>query len=341
MTSVPGRRRGGGVRLSALALPLSCILVLSGCAVLPGAVSTQRIPDDTPAVNLDQVPFYPQTAYDCGPAALAEILTYAGAPARPKELEPRTYVPDRQGTLQTELLSQARVAGRLAYRVPGSLDALTQELQAGNPVLILQNLGLSWAPRWHYAVVVAVEPESDTLVLRSGTRREHRIAADVFDRTWARGGRWAMVATPPGRLPATAQPLTTFRAMADLEGTSGVKRALPYWRAARQRWPRQGRMALGLANAEYNTGDVEAAAAVLRDASTRSGDHKGEILNNLAVIEAELGHRKAAIAAAESAVAQGGDNVERFRETLTEVRCGESGTTGCGPAETKQAAGTH
>ena len=52
-------------------------LLLSGCAVNPAL----RIADEvTGTVVLGDVPFHPQTDYQCGPAALATILGASGVP---------------------------------------------------------------------------------------------------------------------------------------------------------------------------------------------------------------------------------------------------------------------
>lgn len=43
----------------------------------------------------------------------------------------------------------ARRHGAVAYVLPDRLDALLEEITAGHPVVVLQNLGLQWIPSWH------------------------------------------------------------------------------------------------------------------------------------------------------------------------------------------------
>ncbi|WP_440997521.1 PA2778 family cysteine peptidase [Arhodomonas sp. SL1] len=305
---------GGPHRLAAVVLAA----VLAGCSTLPE--ERTRLSGDAGRVELEAVPFYPDTAHYCGPAALATTLEWSGHETSPEALAERIYLPEREGALQAEVKAAARSAGRLAYEIQGRLSAIAAELAAGQPVMVLQNLALSWWPRWHYAVVVGLEPDTGELVLRSGERRRHRLGRETFLRTWARGDYWALVTPPPGALPASAEPRPLFRALAELEESAAPAAALPYWASATERWPEQGRLAVGHANAAYATGDLQEARRVLEAAAGRVADHRGVVWNNLAQLAAELGDRDAAIRAAERAVAIGGPRVERFRETLKGVR---------------------
>ena len=85
-----------------------------------------------------------------------------------------------------------------------TLTALLEEIAAGNPVLVLQNLGLDVAPVWHYAVVVGYDLDRQILVLRSGTTPRRITGLAKFERTWERSEYWGMVITPNDRVPVTA-----------------------------------------------------------------------------------------------------------------------------------------
>lgn len=302
-----------------MAVALAAAVVLGACAGIPE--QRAALARETTATELDAVPFFPDTANYCGPAALATTLEWSGYETSPEALGGALFIPERKGSLQPEMLATARRAGRLAYEIPGRLAAVQRELRAGHPVIVLQNLAFGWWPRWHYAVVVGLYPDDGAVVLRSGERRRHRIGFGTFLHTWARAEYWAMVTPAPGELPATAEPRSLFQALASLEGTSGVEPAIPYWRAAAARWPQSGAYAVGLANAVYANGNTQAAREVLTAALPRVSEGKGVVWNNLANIEAERGDLAEAEAAAESAIAAGGPHVEQFRDTLADIRC--------------------
>lgn len=295
---------------------------LGGCATVtappPSAASAPSAPT---AIELAEVPFHPQREHQCGPAALATVLGWSGVDVAPDQLSSKLYIPAREGTLQHELVAQTRRHERLAYPLTPEPAAILAELAAGNPVLVLQNLGLSWLPYWHYAVVVGYEPERDRFILRSGTQERHLSRRSTFLRTWSRAGNWALVVTPPGEIPASAEPAPYLRVVLDLERSGAQAAALAGYRAGVERWPHDAGLALGLGNAYYAAGRPERAAQVFR-AATERGAASGLIYHNLAYVLTELGEREAALAAAERAVAAGGTHAPEFRRTLRKIRAG-------------------
>ncbi|HET8700476.1 MAG TPA: PA2778 family cysteine peptidase, partial [Nitrococcus sp.] len=250
---------------------------------------------------------------------------WSGADADPERLSAALYLPAKQGTLQAELLARARRSKRLAYIIPPQWSALLRELESRHPVLVLQNLGLSWYPVWHYAVVIGIEPASGNLVLRSGSERRHVVAVETFARTWARAQHWGIVVLPPGELPATATAPRLFRSLADLEASSDPATALPSWWAAVARFPKDGRLALGLTNALYQGGQLATAAAVLKEALAHRADWTAVLYNNLAQIEADRGNWDTAEAAAVQAVRLGGPFLSTAQATLQTIQCRRAG----------------
>ena len=134
--------------------------LLGGCAVQTQALRASP-PSDLPVrAELEATPFYPQTEYQCGPAALATVLGAAGIAADPGTLAEQVFLPARTGTLQIEMVAGARRQGAVATRIPPTLTAALHEVAAGRPVAVLLNLGLSWYPLWHYAVLIGYDLDS-------------------------------------------------------------------------------------------------------------------------------------------------------------------------------------
>jgi predicted Zn-dependent protease len=292
------------------------LLAISGCASRP---PLPRV-DQLQTVELEAVPFYPQRRYQCGPAALATVLGWSGLSVTPDALKDAVFIPGREGSLQPELRAQARRHGRLAYRLAPQADKLFAELAAGHPVLVLQNLALSWWPVWHYAVVVGFDAERGEVLLRSGTTRRHSVPLTTFMRTWQRAGSWALVALPPDRLPVTADPASFFSAAYDLERTGQPAAAAVAYRAGLERWPQQAELGLALANLHHVAGEIEPAAHVLQ-AVVAAGAEEAVVYNNLALLLANLGRWREAEAAARTAVDRGGAFAAEFQDTLERIRC--------------------
>src|SRR5205823_3222256 len=76
-----------------------CAALLSGCASLWPQTAQLRegLPPGLPErVELTQVPFFPQSEYQCGPAALAIVLASFGAKVTPEELVLRSGITERE-----------------------------------------------------------------------------------------------------------------------------------------------------------------------------------------------------------------------------------------------------
>lgn len=247
------------LRLAAL---LGLTVLLSACAGraphTPDASSLAHLPDQ---VWLQDVPFHAQDAYQCGPASLAMMLNYRHVAATPDALKERVYLPERQGTLQVEMVSAARERDLLVYPLEKKLEAIMTELDAGNPVLVMQNLAFNWYPQWHYAVVIGYDLPAREMIVHSGLNAAQREPFNVFMRTWSRADYWARVALTPGQLPATAQPLSYLRAASDLEQTGRLHSAQVSYQSAAKQWPDQPSARFGLANTRWAMDDRASALA--------------------------------------------------------------------------------
>jgi len=274
-------------------------LLLAACASPPGPRSGTTLATAPAAAELAQTPFFPQTDYQCGPAALATVLAASGAPAAPEALAAEVYLPARRGSLQLELIAASRRHGRVPYVLAPTLDAVAAELADGRPVLVLQNLGLSWIPLWHYAVVIGLDPAQGAVVLRSGRDRRRQMPYARFLDSWVRAGHWALVTVAPDDLPASARPLPWLEAVATFEQLGQRALALQGYEAARQRWPEQSLVWQVLGNARYAAGDRHEARAAYRTAVRLQED--AAAYNNLAQTELELGCLQAARASLEQA----------------------------------------
>ncbi|MGE0622321.1 MAG: PA2778 family cysteine peptidase [Pseudomonadales bacterium] len=257
-------------------------------------------------MELADVPFYAQSRYQCGPAALATALGASGVTVAPDALTDEVYVPGRRGSFQVELAAAARRRGRIPYRIPESLDGLHAELAAGRPVLVLQNLAFGWAPRWHYAVVVGIEPDRQRIVLRSGrTERQVQRLAD-FDRTWALAERWGLVVLRPGELPARGDPRDYLAAVVAAGANLTADEQAQALDAGRVAWPLDADLPFAAANLARSRGDEHQAVALYRGVLSIAPDHVGT-LNNLADLLSARGCQRAAMVLIERGLAAAGD----------------------------------
>ena len=298
------------------------LFVWSGCATTPTDKWIQASGKVPPYHELRAVPFFPQEEYQCGPAALAMVLAWSGLQIDAHELTPQVYTPSLKGSLQPAVIAAARRHGRVAYPISGA-DALLKEIAAGHPVIVLQNLGLSWVPVWHYAVVIGYDLDKPTIILHSGTTNRKTTALNTFENTWARSKHWGLAVLPPDRLPATAEENSYIKAVVGLERARRWSAAVEGYKTALGRWPQNFSAHIGLSNSYYAQGDLKSARKVLQKTTTLFPE-EGVAFNNLAHVLWKQGKKQEAIKAARRAVMLGGPHAAKYQKTLDEIQADES-----------------
>ena len=302
------------IRIGARGLwSLALLLAASGC-------STQRLADAgaaQPRVEIAATPYFPQTDHHCGPAALATVLGASGADASPGLLAHEVYIEGRKGSLQLELLAAARRHDRIAYVLEPTLPALLRELEHGQPVLVLQNFGLSFLPLWHYAVLIGYDRQHDAFLLRSGRTERQQLAARRFLGTWQRADSWAFVTLRPGVLPADRNAVRYLEAAAALEALGDNAGVAPAYKVAVTEWPGESLAWFALANNQQTLGQDAAAESAYRRVLLLS-PAQIPARNNLALLLARRGCRAEALAVLEPAraAAAGGPFAGELADTL-------------------------
>ncbi len=192
MTS--GRRIRGAARRVGGAL-----FLIWGCSAPPPAVPPAVGAGPAAATRvLAGVPFLPQEEDTCGPSSLAMLLRFHGKDASTRELVEETRTAGLRGTLITDLAAAARRRGLPAEVTALDMPGLRRRILAGEPAVLLVDLG-AWAwSRPHYLVAFGVTPEG--VVAHSGRREGAVIPYDALDAQWARMGRLAIVAATEGTL---------------------------------------------------------------------------------------------------------------------------------------------
>jgi tetratricopeptide (TPR) repeat protein len=300
---------------------LALVLWMVGCAAPTPTLDARRVASQQ-TLELTYVPFYPQQGALCGPTTLAEMLGATGATVPPAQLADRLYLPEREGSLQIELIAQTRQHLRVPYVLAPEWSAIERELHAGHPSLVLLNLGLDTVPVWHYAVVVGVDYAQQNIILRSGQNPRLLLPLDRFDRAWTRAERWALVITLPDHVPVTATPAGWLEAAYAMEAVGKLGEAEQAYEAGWRRWPQESTFAIALANRYYASGDLAAAETVLRT-QLRRGD-EATLLNNLAQVLLERGQLAEAHPFAVKAVAMGGPLRQAYQATLDAIQMAQS-----------------
>lgn len=184
-------------RLAGAALLLGgALLVSGGCAAgrtaaipaLPAAASGTRV--------IEGVPFLPQEEETCGPSSLAMLLRFHGKEVATRELVEETRTAGLRGALITDLAAAARRRGVEAGVADLDLAGLRRRILAGEPVILLVDLGTWVWSRPHYLVAYGVTAEG--VVAHSGRSEATVIPYGSLEAQWAKMGHLAIVIPAEG-----------------------------------------------------------------------------------------------------------------------------------------------
>ncbi len=289
---------------------LILLLVISACASTP---QTRQLldhpPDIPPQIELEEVPFYPQQKYQCGPAALATVINYYQQSTSPEQLLPMVYIPQLKGSLQAEMLAAVRQYKLLPIEQDGQLSSILKEVAAGHPVLVLQNLGYGFYPFWHYAVIVGYDLPNQQLILRSGEIKRLVRPFRVFERTWERSKYWSVVVVPPEVMPQSATQDRFTQAAVALEPKLSADKNEKMYLNGFRRWPENYILLMGQANAAFAQKDYAQAETLYLEA-IKLDKQRAEGWNNLAYAQLFQGKYEAAMVSINQAVQLDPDNPE-------------------------------
>jgi tetratricopeptide (TPR) repeat protein len=302
-------------RLGSWSIRLVCIILFfsSGCSPWHADRSSLTL-EESEAIFLDKVPFLKQETYQCGPSSLAMVLAWSGLELSPDDLADEVYTEKLHGSIQPSLISAARQHGRIAYPIQG-LKELYTELNQDHPVIILQNLGLSWYPRWHYAVAIGYADFGRSIILHTGTKKAVPVSVGIFNNTWSHSDYWGLLVLPPDELPATVTEEKYLNAVAGLERTKQFEAAVIGYKSAINRWPESLAAWMGLGNSFYAQGDLSSARDALEQAF-KLHPSNGMPLNNLSQVLWEQGEKEQALLAILHAIELGGPLKHVYKETL-------------------------
>jgi len=164
------------------------ILLFCSCnpiSNLPASGNSQYIED---------VPFYPQEAYQCGPAALAGVLNYWGVPVTPQEVAEEIFSKSARGTLNIDMVHYARKKGLRAMSYRGSTEDIEKKIYDGYPMIVLVDLGFSLYQANHFMVILGFNDSG--VVVNSGKIKRKIISWKDFHKAWEKTHFWTLLITP-------------------------------------------------------------------------------------------------------------------------------------------------
>jgi ABC-type bacteriocin/lantibiotic exporter with double-glycine peptidase domain len=180
------------------------LFLLAGLAVLTALLhgcGPKRFEEIRPGLEtrghyVGPVPFYRQTDHACGPAALASVLAYHRRAVDLEGLTRKIVIPKIGGALPMDLERAAKEQGLRTATAHGDRDLLFASLKRDLPVICLLDLGTGPLKQPHYVVLTGFDDGNRLFILHDGAAPDRTMSYERFERFWARGGRWMLVAEP-------------------------------------------------------------------------------------------------------------------------------------------------
>lgn len=292
---------------------LGMLILFGGCAS-----RTYKFPGVASKARVDRVPFIAQKKNYCGPATLSMAMNHRGRMISVDELGEQMMTPLPGGTYQTDMLTASRRNGMMAVGVY-SLENLFKEIEAGNPVIVFQNLALEKMPKWHYALVTGYNLPAKEVLLHSGPDKDLHMNIGVFDHTWALGSYWGLVIMEPGKISATGNELQHMSAASGLEAAGKIAEAEQSYISIIERWTDSLSARIGLANIRYNQGNYAEAVIYLR-AATLKHPESSIAWHNLAIAQNAARMQEEALESSKKAISLADSSVKaKYEESLKDI----------------------
>lgn len=270
-----------------------------------------------PTSRLADLKLIKQKENHCGPATLAMALKHAGRDVSLEEITAQSFTEKAQGTFQADMLSTARHQGMLTIPV-STMEGLLEETAAGNAVIVFQNLGFSWWPQWHYAVVSGHDLSGPDIFLHTGDRKFSKTDMRFFERSWKLGGYWGLLLLPPDRLSVSGSELDHAQGAAMLEQLGKIQAAQTSYETMLTRWHESLSALIGLGNITYAKAQYQPAVAYLSRA-VRHHPRSAIAWHNLAFAQGSAGQKTKARASARKALELvHSDSQATYRHSLAE-----------------------
>lgn len=229
---------------------------------------------------IENVPVIQQKEHYCGPAALATLIQHSGLSLSQDEAAEMVYTQGRKGTFQHDIISAIQRLNLLAVPVRTSTDLMI-EIADNHPVLIFQNLGLSWYPMWHYSVITGYDLGEEDFYIHDGRNPAHWRSMYALLRTWKKTENWGYIAVKPGTIPKTATLEELLQSTAQLEVAGFLESAKTSYKAMIDHFPNAYAAHFGLGNVAMAQDDPKSAEKHYQDALKIKADWLPAI-NNLA-----------------------------------------------------------
>jgi uncharacterized protein YvpB len=173
--------------------PYSFILIIV-VLLLYSCATTNEIPEAKHPRIIENVPFYSQETYQCGPASLAGVLNYWGVNVTPDNIAKEIFSESARGTLNIDMILYTQRMGLNATQYRGGIENLKKNIESGYPLVVLVDYGFSLYQVNHFMVIVGYNENG--VIVNSGRDKDKFISEKDFMKAWERTKFWTLLVRP-------------------------------------------------------------------------------------------------------------------------------------------------
>lgn len=119
------------------------------------------------------------------------VLNYRGIKVNPDDVATEIFSETARGTLNIDMLLFAQRKGLTAIQYRGNLDDLKNNIDSGNPVIVLVDYGFSLYKKNHFMVIVGYNEHG--IIANSGRNKEKFISEEDFLKSWEKTNYWTLL----------------------------------------------------------------------------------------------------------------------------------------------------
>jgi predicted double-glycine peptidase len=183
--------RGIVIKILQQSFLLRLLLTLAASAQFISCVHVERIPESLHTQKIENMPFYPQESYQCGPSSLAGVLNYWSVHVMPDDVAREIFTATARGTLTLDMLLYVKKKGLNAEQYRGSIEDIKRNISSGYPVIVLVDYGGALYQMNHFMVVVGYNEHG--ILANSGVDKEKFILEKDFLKIWEKTNYWMLL----------------------------------------------------------------------------------------------------------------------------------------------------
>jgi hypothetical protein len=219
------------------------------------------------------------------------------------------------------MVSSARQHDMLAYADQGDLLQLLSLISEDIPVIVLQNLGTTRYPLWHYALVFGYDLQAESVIVHTGRTERRIVPMDLFESTWRKGSYWLLAVLPPEKSSKYFNAFLYIKSAQDLMEVGKQDAAIRALESATYQWPDYWLSYFLLGN--HYLSDRPALALSWYKEGLDSGTKNPSYLNNYAYALIENDCNLQALDVIQEAISLEPDN-PRLQDSLRDIRQSQS-----------------